>query len=61
MDLGQTVSAIAYLKHAKDYGDFVKAASFQGLPTAVPMAVVIADICRPEWLCEIELCAARAI
>jgi len=59
MDLGRTVSAIAYLKHGEDYDDFLKAALAHGLSSAVPTAVVIADICRSEWLCEIELCAAR--
>jgi hypothetical protein len=25
----------------------------------LPTAVVVADICRPEWLCEIEVCTVR--
>jgi enamine deaminase RidA (YjgF/YER057c/UK114 family) len=60
MDFGHVVSAVAYLKRAGDYGEFLQAASAHGLPASVPTAVVVANICRPEWLCEIELCAAKA-
>ena len=60
MDFGHVASATAYLKRAGDFGEFLRAASAHGLPAAVPTAVVVADICRPEWLCEIELCAAKA-
>jgi hypothetical protein len=30
-----------------------------GLSAHVPAALVVADICRPDWLCEMELIAAR--
>ncbi len=60
MDFGHVAGAIAYLKRAGDYGEFLRAAAERGLPASVPTAVVVADICRPEWLCEIELCAAKS-
>ena len=59
MELGHTLSATAYLKQAGFRQAYVKAAAAAGLPTDVPSAVVVAAICRPEWLCELELCAAR--
>jgi enamine deaminase RidA (YjgF/YER057c/UK114 family) len=60
MDFGHVAGAIVYLKRPSDYGEFLRAASTHGLPAFAPTAVVVADICRPEWLCEIELCAAKA-
>ena len=54
-----TLSATAYLKQASFRQAYAQAAAAAGLPADVPAAVVVADICRPEWLCEIELCAAR--
>jgi len=59
MDLGDVVSATAYLKRAEYFRDFVQAASSHGLSAESPAAVVVADICRPEWLCEIEVCAVH--
>ncbi len=59
MDLGDVVSATAYLKRASDYQDFLVAAATHGLAADLPTAVVVADICRPEWLCEIEMCVVR--
>jgi len=60
MDFGDVVSATAYLKRADYYGDFLTAAAAHGLSAEMPIAVVVADICRPEWLCEIEVCAVQA-
>lgn len=54
-----TFAATVYLKQAGFRQAYAKAAAAAGLPGDVPAAVVVADICRPEWLCEIELCAAR--
>ncbi len=59
MDVGDVVSTTAYLKRACDYQDFLMAAASHGLAADLPTAVVVADICRPEWLCEIEGCAVR--
>jgi enamine deaminase RidA (YjgF/YER057c/UK114 family) len=59
LGMGDVLSATAYLKRAEYLGKFRKAAQDYGLETAIPCGVVVADICRPEWLCEIEICAAR--
>jgi enamine deaminase RidA (YjgF/YER057c/UK114 family) len=61
MDFGDAVSATAYLKHADSYLDFLRAAAAHGLSPQLPTTVVVADICRPEWLCEIEMCAMQAL
>jgi enamine deaminase RidA (YjgF/YER057c/UK114 family) len=61
MDFGDAVSATAYLKQADSYRDFLRAAAASGLSPQLPTTVVVADICRPEWLCEIEMCAMRAL
>jgi len=60
MDLDDVVGATAYLKRADDYRDFLTVAAARGLSAELPMAVVVAHICRPEWLCEIEVCAMQA-
>jgi enamine deaminase RidA (YjgF/YER057c/UK114 family) len=59
MEFGHAVGVTAYLKRAGYYRAFVKAAAKVGLPADVPASVVVAEICRPEWLCEIEVCAVR--
>jgi enamine deaminase RidA (YjgF/YER057c/UK114 family) len=60
MDFGDAVGATAYLKRAEDYREFYRVALAAGLPTQLPMSVVVAALCRPDWLCEIELCAVQA-
>jgi hypothetical protein len=55
------VSVTAYLKHASLLSEFRGAAQAAGLPASVPTAIVVAHICRPEWLCEIELVAGRPL
>lgn len=59
MDMGDVMSASAYLKRADYLAEFRRAAAANGLVETIPCAVVVADICRAEWLCEIELCAVR--
>jgi len=59
MCMGDVASAKAYLKRKEDYRVFIEAASAHGLARDLPLAAVVADICRPEWLCEIEVCAVR--
>jgi len=59
MGLTDTLSAAVYLKRPDYLDEFVKAARANGLPATVPCAAVVADICRREWLCEVELCAAN--
>jgi hypothetical protein len=55
------VSVTAYLKQARLLPEFRRAAQAAGLPATAPTAIVVADICRPEWLCEIELVAGRSM
>ena len=55
-----TVSVTAYLKQARLLPEFCRAAQAAGLAATVPTAIVVADVCRPEWLCEIELVAGRS-
>ena len=59
LEFRDTLSATAYLKHASFRQAYARAAAAAGLPTDGPSAVVVAAICRPDWLCEIELVAAR--
>ena len=59
LGLTDTVSATAYLQRAGLLSEFRRAAQAAGLPASVPTAILVADICRPEWLCEIELVAGR--
>jgi enamine deaminase RidA (YjgF/YER057c/UK114 family) len=59
MTMGDVLAATAYLKRADHLGDFTRAARARGLGPDVPCTVAVADICRPDWLCEIELVSAR--
>jgi enamine deaminase RidA (YjgF/YER057c/UK114 family) len=59
MSMKHALCATTYLKHAKFRRAYLKAAAVAGLPADLPQAVVVADICRPEWLCELELCAVQ--
>jgi len=55
-DFGDVVSAITYLKHPADAGrlrEKIRAAGFEGFPHAL----VVAQICRPDLLCETEALA----
>jgi enamine deaminase RidA (YjgF/YER057c/UK114 family) len=60
LGLGDAVSVTAYLKQARLLPEFRKAAQAAGLPAATPIAIVVAHVCRPEWLCEIEVVAGRS-
>jgi enamine deaminase RidA (YjgF/YER057c/UK114 family) len=59
LGLADAVSVTVYLKQARLLPEFRRAAQAAGLPATAPTAIVVADICRPEWLCEIELVAGR--
>jgi enamine deaminase RidA (YjgF/YER057c/UK114 family) len=53
---GDVVSAITYLKHPEDAERLrqkLRKAGFEGFPNAL----VVAPICRPELLCEVEALA----
>jgi len=51
------VSAITYLKRGEDRDLFRRVARQRGLPPELPNTLCVADVCRPEWLCEIEATA----
>jgi enamine deaminase RidA (YjgF/YER057c/UK114 family) len=58
-DCSNIRSATTYLKHADYLADYVRAASTHGLAPTIPCGIVVANICRPEWLCEVEVFASR--
>lgn len=51
------VSAITYLKRPEYAEAFRRVAARRGMPERIPNTLCVADICRPEWLCEIEAVA----
>jgi enamine deaminase RidA (YjgF/YER057c/UK114 family) len=51
------VTAITYLKRPDFLETFYGVWDVCGLPADIPNTVSIADVCRPEWLCEIEVIA----
>lgn len=53
----QAVSAVTYLKESRFAPAFQRIASRHGMPESLPNALCVADICRPEWLCEVEVTA----
>ena len=54
------VSAITYLKRPEYLEAFRSVAARRGLPGGVPNTICVADVCRPDWLCEMELTAILA-
>lgn len=55
---GDVVSAVTYLKRPADANrlrERLREAGFEGFPNAL----VVADVCRPELLCETEVLAVR--
>jgi enamine deaminase RidA (YjgF/YER057c/UK114 family) len=54
---GDIVRATTYLKHSRDFECFNRIYAEKGLPQDIPHTVCRADVCRPEWLCEIEVAA----
>ncbi len=51
------VSAITYLKRPEYLDTFYRIWDERGLLGDIPNTVSMADVCRPEWLCEIEVIA----
>ena len=52
------LSAVTYLKERAFLDPFRRIAARRGLPASTPNTICVADICRPGWLCEIEVTAA---
>ncbi len=51
------VRATTYLKDAADYQVFGRIWRERGYPDNIPHTICQADVCRPDWLCEIEVVA----
>jgi enamine deaminase RidA (YjgF/YER057c/UK114 family) len=51
------ISLTTYLKRPDYRESFLEVAASRGLPCHVPHTVCLADVCRPEWLCETEAIA----
>ena len=56
-DLNDVVSMISYLKDPRFRDAFESVWVERGLSPTVPNTLAHADVCRPEWLCEIEAIA----
>lgn len=52
--LSDLVSAITYLKAPQFLDAFLKVCEARSVPGNIPNTISVADVCRPEWLCEIE-------
>ena len=48
------IRATTYLKRAEDFELFQRIYTEHGFPLDIPHTVCKADVCRPEWLVEIE-------
>jgi enamine deaminase RidA (YjgF/YER057c/UK114 family) len=55
--LEDLVSFTTYLKSPESLDAFQSAFARQGLPADLPNTITVADVCRPEWLCEVEAIA----
>jgi enamine deaminase RidA (YjgF/YER057c/UK114 family) len=56
-ELRHVVSAIVYLKRPADLPLMLEACGRSGLLPEIPATFCVADVCRPEWLCEMEAIA----
>jgi enamine deaminase RidA (YjgF/YER057c/UK114 family) len=52
------VCAVTYLKDRRFLEPFRSVCRRRGLPEQLVNTIVVADVCRPDWLCEMELTAA---
>lgn len=55
--LDRLVQAVTYVKRAADRDAIVAACAAAGVPGTIPHTICVADVCRPEWLCEMEAIA----
>jgi enamine deaminase RidA (YjgF/YER057c/UK114 family) len=51
------VSAITYLKEPEFMQPFRDVCRRRGFPERIPNTLCVAEVCRPEWLCEMEAIA----
>jgi enamine deaminase RidA (YjgF/YER057c/UK114 family) len=58
--LDRIVQAVTYVKRAADRDAVLAAGRAAGLPGGIPHTICVADVCRPEWLCEMEAIAVLA-
>ena len=54
------VSATTYLKRPDYLEAFRRVAARRGVSGRVPNTICVADVCRPDWLCEMEVTAILA-
>jgi enamine deaminase RidA (YjgF/YER057c/UK114 family) len=47
--------AVTYVKRPADAAAIAAACAAAGLPADLPHVVCVAEVCRPEWLCEMEV------
>ena len=55
--LADTVHAVTYLKDQSYLPVFERVCRERDVPEDLLNTIVVADVCRPDWLCEIELTA----
>jgi enamine deaminase RidA (YjgF/YER057c/UK114 family) len=61
--LSDLVAAITYLKEPRLLDGFLTVCEDRAVPMNIPNTISVADVCRPEWLCEIEgiaICPKRS-
>jgi enamine deaminase RidA (YjgF/YER057c/UK114 family) len=51
------VSAVTYLKEPGHAAPFREVCRRRGFPERIPNTLCVAEVCRPEWLCEMEAVA----
>jgi enamine deaminase RidA (YjgF/YER057c/UK114 family) len=52
--LQDLATAITYLKQPEFLAPFFEVCAELAVPEDIPNTISVADVCRPEWLCEIE-------
>jgi enamine deaminase RidA (YjgF/YER057c/UK114 family) len=55
--LADSINAVTYLKQRQFLPVFEQVCRERGVPADLLNTIVVADVCRPDWLCEIELTA----
>ncbi|MBI2506121.1 MAG: hypothetical protein HYW07_23135 [Candidatus Latescibacteria bacterium] len=55
--LSDVVRATTYLKNTQDCDCLTRIYAQRGVPRDIPHTICRAAVCRPEWLCEVEVAA----